>query len=663
MNQVKEVMKQSIAAALLALMLAFVALGQPVLAGIKDNPPPQPGWTHSPPFSPDDSPQRHGVLLSGGAVERSSPVIAEVDGNPGNGREVVVAGRDGRIYTYRANGSLLWEKDAPNRGCASVSVVVGKASVGAIYGDGQPYVVIGYGPIENTNRACYGGIVVYRGSDGQEAWRFSLQAFEAQTPEGPEELHAVIAAPALADTDGDGRMEIAFGGFDRNVYLLNADGSLRWYYHAADTVWASPLFMNIDGDPELELIVATDISANGQLIPPTQDGGFLHAFDTQPRNPTRINFQTGFLWRTAFDQVLFSSPLAADLLDSNPGREIAIGSGCFFPTGSNDKRGRWIKIVRPSDGAVLQTLNAPACVQSSPAVGDIDDDGQLEIVATVSGAPEIGGDGKSRIVAWDPTNPNPKWATAPGDPNSGSNDAFGGDLQSAVIADLDGNGSLEVITANFWSVHVLNGSNGVPLTCQGPSCGGQLSLFAWYTLKSTPAVGDLDGDGDLEVVIGGSHINNQSRGLLYAWTDFAGRLNSPAGNQSAYSAPWPQFRRDAQANGVFALPGLAIASNSVGLLLERGDTRAGGLTVTSGDGSAVSWTAVETSDPSDILRLNNDSGGSGQRVTFTLEGNQAPGSYSASFELRAQGLPSVPVTIRLRVADNVIELFLPIGRR
>ena len=37
-----------------------------------------------------------------------------------------------------------------------------------------------------------GGVIVYRGADGSEAWRFSLQAFEAQTPEGPEALHALL---------------------------------------------------------------------------------------------------------------------------------------------------------------------------------------------------------------------------------------------------------------------------------------------------------------------------------------------------------------------------------------------------------------------------------------------------------------------------------------
>lgn len=529
------------------LVVLFALSASLLFAAARDQPPPLPGWTHSPRFA-DDTPEQHGIKLTGSAIFRASPVIAEVDGNSSNGKEVVIGGNDGRLYTYGSGGNLLWTVDVMPSPCTAIEGKLhSKPAVGPIYGGTKPYVVVGYGSILTTSN-CNGGVAVYDGSNGSLVWRYSLADVSPN-----ETLHGVLSSPSIADTDGDGTMEIGFGGFDRNIHLLNHDGSVRWYYHTADTIWSSPAFMNIDNDAELEMIIGSDISKNDKIEPPTEDGGYVYAFDTQPRNPPLIPFQTGYIWKTTLEQGIYSSPAVGDVLASNAGDEIVIGSSCFFPRDSTNKVGKWVKVLRPSDGNVLKTLNAHACVQSSPALGDINDDGTLEIVATVSGSTDIGGDGKSRIVAWNATNPNPIWSTIPTDPNSGSNDAYGGDIQSPVIADLDGNGTLEVVAANFWSVHVLRGSDGTPLTCQNPSCGSKTSLFAWSTLKSTPAIGDINNDGVLDLVIGGGHMyyNNGGNGMLYAWTNFnfGSETLLSSGTQEAYSAPWPQFRMNEQNSG------------------------------------------------------------------------------------------------------------------
>jgi hypothetical protein len=642
----------------LAVLLVSLSASLAV-ADFRDNPPPLPGWTHPTRFE-DDSNARHGVVLEGSAVLRGSPVIGELSTGSA-GREVAVGGTDGRVYVYRANGQLLWSKQV-TRPCSTGSdsrlgQINSAPAIGQLFGDGVSYLVVSYGTIEAST--CDGGVVAYRGRDGNERWRYSLRE---KSP--TEALHGVISSPALADTDGDKRMEIAFGGFDRNVHLLNADGSDRWTYHAADTVWSSPAFVNVDSDAQLEMVVGTDISANPDMIPPTQDGGFVYAFDTHQRSASGFNEPGSYIWRKFFNQAIFSSPAIGDVLPSNPGAEIVIGTGCYFPIGGSDKRGKFLKVLRLSDGADLQTLNTDVCVQSSPALGDIDDDGILEVVATVSGHGSLGGDGNSHLMAWDATNPKPKWSIIPRNANDGQNDAFGGDLQSPVIADLDGNGSLEVAVATVWSVSVFEGKTGAPLTCQGAACGNQTALFAWYTLKSTPAVDDIDGDGMLDLVIGGSHFYQQSRGLLYAWTGFEGRLNSPAGTQPPSAKAWPMFRGNPEHTGVFTVSKprqLTVSPSAITTLSRRGAAQTVDVTIKFDDSTAISWSVSEI-DRDNILSFNRTTGTATTPLRVTIDPPATLGVYSATIRVQASG-QSLDIPVSVRVVNNIFSSYLPLTLR
>ncbi|WP_322495826.1 FG-GAP-like repeat-containing protein [Chloroflexus sp.] len=681
-----------------ALLILVTVIPSPIVqAGYADQPPPLPGWTHPSPYGLDfpahDTSNRHGINLGNAPIIRSSPVIAEIDGNAANHKEVAVVTSDGFLHARRANGTPLWPPVQLLPELCSPTAIddhVGNSSpvVGELLSDGVPYIVVGYGTVFASN--CDGGIVAINGQTGQIAWRFSLRQWQQQQGYPAEALYGVVASIALADADGDGKLEIAFGGFDRNLYLLSADTSttytVRWYYHAADTIWSTPVFYNIDNDPELELLAATDITANPILVPPTQDGGFLHAFDTAPRNPKRIEFQTGFIWRTYVDQALYSSPAIGDVLDSNPGSELVIGSSCWLPISNINtpvtKKGRWVKIFRLSDGAVLQTLNAPECVESSPALGDIDGDGKLEIVVNVGWA---GDDGipHSETIAWDPENPMPKWRTIPysanysADPNERFNDPNGGNLQSPVIADINGDGIVEVLTANLWSVVVLRGYDGQQMTCYlSPACGPQPSLYAWYTVKATPAVGDINGDGVLEVVIGGGHkfVNGSSAAPpitahLYAWTNLAEVFPAqtpPSGYQTApaYSAPWPQFRRSATNDGILRVPGLQAATTELLVLTDGSTPETYEIALSSRDGSSLNLSLSESGDSRNIisatLSSSTVSGTTPSKVVITVNAASVANSvYPVTLTVSTPNLPVVTINVTVRKVAVVYRTFTP----
>ena len=160
-------------------------------------------------------------------------------------------------------------------------------------------------------------------------------------------------------------------------------------------------------------------------------------------------------------------------------------------------------------------------IVGSPAVGDLDGDGTLEIVVpTLSGA----------LHVWEPDG-----TTRPGFPvfvdfglcspmmRNDDTRTDCGIFGTPALADIDADGSLDIVVGAMdqhlyaWDAdgELLDG---FPVFVQaGPDLPDAQDEIA--RIVSSPAIGDLDGDGDLEIVVGtgqsaGSDIAGY--GLLYA---------------------------------------------------------------------------------------------------------------------------------------------------
>lgn len=116
-----------------------------------------------------------------------------------------------------------------------------------------------------------------RGPAGRRArqlpWPLLVTAAVALAPadwaaaQGPQLLpgwpvilgNGILAAPAVADLDGDGRDELAVGLRDGRVFLLDGDGRVLagWPRATDNQVWHSPLLHDLDGDGTPEVLAAS----------------------------------------------------------------------------------------------------------------------------------------------------------------------------------------------------------------------------------------------------------------------------------------------------------------------------------------------------------------------------------------------------------------------
>ncbi|MEO5988213.1 MAG: C25 family cysteine peptidase [Candidatus Eisenbacteria bacterium] len=361
------------------------------------------------------------------------------------------------------------------------------------------------------------------------------------------------AAPSVATLDGNGWSIIAPSWDSSAVYVFDKLGNVRagWPLYISNNIWSSAAVGDLNGDGASELA----FGSNGvQFYVMRADGTEWSDGDA---NPT-----TKGVFKNLGSGYNFGTPAMADI-DGDNLPEIVYG-------GFDGKLYAWKANGTNVPGFPLITNGAITC---SPAVGYLDGPGDTspEIIFASSNDSlyVLQADGKRR-AGW------PVWTRSSGSSKCPSpaladinNDGFvdivwqstngglyvwnrngtlippfgnlrysvlsnGASESSPVVGDIDGDGRPDIVVGDeFGLLTAFSGLNGTIMP--------GFPIQTQAEIRGAAALGDIDRDGKTEIVLAGWDKN------LYVWDyDFP---YSPAG-----PAPWPQFHHDARRTGFMNAP-------------------------------------------------------------------------------------------------------------
>jgi len=317
-----------------------------------------------------------------------------------------------------------------------------------------------------------------------------------------DEYGLARSTPVITEKNGE---ILIITASDRSIVCYDSSGNIQWCtdlsegYECTYPDWYgfTPVAADLDNDGIDEIVISTTILYSDKGCNPCTDPGCLGT-----RKPVIfcVDLEGNILWKKCGYGAMYSIPAIFDIDEDNE-LEIIYGVG-FYVEGGSQNNG---VVCLGSDGTEKWFFDSPGnSVESSPAISDIDNDGSVEIIF-----------GSEDMYLWVINNNGELiWHRF----LSGGS-CSGSVTPSPLVADINSDGYKEIVIGNDCGDLFAYSHDGQRLWVLLKDEYVDIEE-KWPSIKSSATAADIDNDGDLEILLGQAYgFDGGTNGYLLAVDD------------------------------------------------------------------------------------------------------------------------------------------------